>query len=140
MDYQKEFERMMRTHTEIALATAVDEMPNVRIVNFYYEPEEKVLYFSSFGDNQKVLEFEKNPSVAFTTIAPVGEEHVRVRRGMVRKSDAFTDEIKYKFLKKMPEHLMCIPQLLPELLLFEITFDQCEVVLDFEHMDCISLS
>ncbi|MEG0494610.1 MAG: pyridoxamine 5'-phosphate oxidase family protein, partial [Clostridia bacterium] len=48
MDYRKEFERMMRSQTAIALATSVDGFPNVRIVNFYYDTNQKTLYFSTF--------------------------------------------------------------------------------------------
>ena len=83
MDYRKEFERMMQTQTAMALATAADGAPNVRIVNFYYDTETKTLYFSTFSDNQKVVEFEKNTHVAFTTIPTNGEEHVRVKNGIV---------------------------------------------------------
>lgn len=140
MDYRKEFERMMDTQTEIALATAVDGIPNVRIVNFYYEAEQKTLYFSSFADNKKVAEMEKNPHVAFTTITTNGEEHVRVKNGLVRKSAVSVAEIKDKFLAKMPEYIMNIPAVLPALILLEITFDDADVVLDFEHMNRISLA
>lgn len=139
MDFKKEFERMMEIQSEIALATSVDGIPNVRIVNFYYEPEKKTLYFSSFADNQKVSEMEQNPHVAFTTITSNGEEHVRVKNGIVHKSSVSVVEIKDKFLSKMPEYIMSIPDVLPALILFEITFCNADVVLDFEHMDTIAL-
>lgn len=51
MDYRKEFDRMMQSQAEIALATSVDGQPNVRIVNFYYDAAQKTLYFASFADN-----------------------------------------------------------------------------------------
>ncbi|WMI79970.1 pyridoxamine 5'-phosphate oxidase family protein [Anaerotignum sp. MB30-C6] len=139
MDYRKEFERMMESQTEMALATAVDGMPNVRIINFYYDSDKKTLYFTSFADNQKVREVEKNPNIAFTTITTNGEEHVRVKNGIVRKSSLSVEEVKEKFLKKMPEYIMSIPDVLPSLILFEITFDHADVVIDFEHMDRIAL-
>lgn len=129
----------MGTQAEIALATSVDELPNVRIVNFYYDAEKKALYFSSFVDNQKVQELAQNPRVAFTTIPQNGEEHVRVASGIARKSTIAVDNIKDKFLAKLPEHLMSIPDLLPALVLFEITFENAEVVLDFEHMETIAV-
>ena len=139
MDYRKEFERMMQTQTAMALATAADGAPNVRIVNFYYDAETKALYFSTFGDNQKVAEFEKNPHAAFTTIPESGEEHVRVRNGIVRKSSVSVEAIKDQFLLKLPEYIMSIPDVLPALILFEITFDQADVVIDFEHMETIAV-
>lgn len=139
MDYKKEFERMMEKQTAIAIATAVDGVPNVRIVNFYYDAELKTLYFSTFGDNQKVAELVENPHVAFTTIPENGEEHVRVKAGVVRKSAVSVETIKAKFLWKMPEYIMSIPDVLPALILFEITFDEADVVIDFEHMETIAV-
>ena len=137
MNYKKEFERMMEKQTAIAIATAVDGVPNVRIVNFYYDEELKTLYFSTFGDNQKVVELGGNPYVAFTTIPKNGEEHVRVKAGVVKKSSISVETIKAKFLSKMPEYIMSIPDVLPALILFEITFDEADVVIDFEHMETI---
>ena len=139
MDYRKEFERMMEAQTEIALGTSVDGLPNVRIVNFYYDADKKSLYFSSFADNQKVAELEQNPPVAFTTITRNGEEHVRVKNGIAHKSVVAVEEIKDKFLAKLPEYIMSIPDVLPALVLFEITFGNADVVLDFEHMDTIAI-
>lgn len=139
MDYKKEFERMMNTQTEIALATVIDGTPNVRIVNFYYEAESGKVYFASFGDNQKVAEIEKNPQVAFTTITTHGEEHVRVKNGIACKSTTSIEEIKGRFLEKIPQYIMSIPEVLPALVLFEICFHQADVVLDFEHMGSIRL-
>ncbi|QOX63026.1 pyridoxamine 5'-phosphate oxidase family protein [Anoxybacterium hadale] len=139
MDYKKEFERMMEKQTATAIATAVDGVPNVRIVNFYYDAELKALYFSTFGDNQKVAELAENPHVAFTTIPENGEEHVRVKAGVVRKSSVSIETIKAKFLSKMPEYIMSIPDVLPALILFEITFDEADVVIDFEHMETIAV-
>lgn len=137
MDYRKEFEHMMETQTEIALATLVEGVPNVRIVNFYYDTDKKTLYFSSFADNQKVAELEQNPHVAFTTLTKDGEAHIRVKNGIARKSTVTVEEIKGKFLAKLPNYIMSIPDVLPALVLLEITFDNADVVLDFEHMDTI---
>ncbi|WP_312938623.1 pyridoxamine 5'-phosphate oxidase family protein [Oscillibacter sp.] len=139
MDYRQEFERMMQTQTSIALATAADGAPNVRIVNFYYDAELKTLYFSTFSDNLKVTEFQKNPRVAFTTIAVKGEEHVRVKEGTARISSVEIETIKNKFLAKLPDYIMSIPDVLPALILFEVTFEQAEVVLDFKHMETIKI-
>ena len=64
MDIKAEFLRIMAEQTEIALATSVNNVPNVRIVNFYFEPTENILYFSSFKGNDKVKEINANPNVA----------------------------------------------------------------------------
>ena len=139
MDYKKEFQRMLRSQTAIALATSVNGLPNVRIVNFYYDSDKKALYFSSFADNQKIAELEKNPHIAFTTITDSGEEHIRVKNGMARQSSISIEEIKDKFLAKLPEYIMSVPDVLPALVLFEITFESADVVLDFEHMDTLTI-
>ena len=68
MNTKTEFLRIMAEQKEMALATSVNNIPNVRIVNFYFDPSENILYFSSFKDNDKVKEIEENPSIAFTTI------------------------------------------------------------------------
>ena len=49
------------------------------------------------------------------------------------------EEIKDKFLAKPPEYIMNIPDVLPALILFEITFKNADVALDFKHMDSIVL-
>ena len=52
MDTIKEFKRIMDTQTELALATiGTDGTPNVRIVNYYFNPTNNVLYFTTFKDN-----------------------------------------------------------------------------------------
>ena len=55
MDTIKEFKRIMDTQTELALATmGTDGTPNVRIVNYYFNLTNNVIYFSTFKDNEKV--------------------------------------------------------------------------------------
>lgn len=56
MNTKTEFLRIMAEQKEMALATSVNNIPNVRIVNFYFDPSESILYFSSFKDNDKVKE------------------------------------------------------------------------------------
>ena len=60
MNTIKEFQRIMATQTELALATiGTDGTPNVRIVNYYFNPKNNVLYFATFKDNEKVNEMEQ---------------------------------------------------------------------------------
>ena len=65
MNTEKEFYRMMAAQTEIALATCMESVPNVRIVNFVFDEEKKLIYFSTFGNNDKVKEIESNNEIAF---------------------------------------------------------------------------
>ena len=87
MDTIKEFKRIMDTHTEIALATiGTDGTPNVRIVNYYFNPTNNVIYFTTFKDNEKVHEMAQNRNVAFTTIPQKGNEHIKAR-GIALRSE-----------------------------------------------------
>ena len=49
MDLIQEFNRVMNETNRISLATTVDNIPNVRVVNFYNNPQnKKIVYFASF--------------------------------------------------------------------------------------------
>ena len=139
MDYKNEFERMMATQTEMALATLAKGAPNVRIVNFYYEPQKKALYFCTFADNNKVAELEQSPNVAFTTIPSSGQGHCRVTQGVAKKSTVPVENHQEKFLAKLPGHIIGIPALLPELAVYEVVFQSADVVIDFEHSGKVAL-
>lgn len=135
MDFLQELNRIMEETGKIALATAVDNIPNVRIVNFYYNPENKgVVYLSSFKGKSKIVEFSQNNVVAFTTI-PVSDqssEHVRVRNAIVKKSDLTIYDLKDGFIKKLPNYEMLIDQAGDMLELYEIHFKEANVTLDIK--------
>ena len=92
MNMRDEFERIMREHREIALATTTDGLPHVRIVNFYYAPAERCVYFATFKDNEKVVELAANPNIAFTTV-PHNDttEHVRASGRAVKSAHTAYD-------------------------------------------------
>ena len=102
MDLRKEFEKLMTKSTTMALATSVDNMPNVRILNFVYIIEEKLLYFQSKKGDKKENEFIKNNIVAFTTIPKDSLAYVRVNDAIVNKSLKTIFDVKEKFVEKMP--------------------------------------
>lgn len=132
MDFLKDFDQIMTKQSELALATSVDNFPNVRIVNFYYDTAKKgVVYFSTFGNNPKVGEFEKNSSVSFTTVPSDATEHVRVNRAQVRKSDNTIYDLKDRFVEKMPDYESIIEQAGSQIVLYEIHFNEATVTLDF---------
>ncbi len=68
MDLIKEFHKIMEEQNDIALATSVNNIPNVRLISFYFCPDENILYFSTFKNEVKTKEFEQNNKVSFTTI------------------------------------------------------------------------
>lgn len=140
MDFVKEFNRIMREEKEIALATCNEGNPNVRIVNFCYNSTSKgVIYFSTFGDNQKVEEVEKNPDVAFTTVPHEGNAHVRVKKGTVQKSNYTVYDLKDEFIKKIPDYAMTIEQAGEYLVVFEVHFQEADITIDLENSGSITL-
>lgn len=62
-NWRTEYERILNAATEIALATSVGGVPNVRIVNFCQDPKcPGAIYFSTDRSNDKVAEFASKSS------------------------------------------------------------------------------
>lgn len=134
MNTKNEFKRIMESQTEIALATSVNDVSNVRIVNFVYDESIQTLFFATFADNDKVKEFEQNSKVAFTTVPHNGNEHVKAK-GTVNKSSLSIFDIKDRFISKIPDYKDTIEQAGQFLILFEIKFDTATITLNFENID-----
>ena len=138
MNIKTEFLKIMAEQTEIALATSVDNIPNVRIVNFYFEPAENILYFSSFEGNDKIKEMNSNPYVAFTTIPHSGNEHVKAK-GMVKKSSKTIFDVAEQFIAKIPGYKDTIEYAGKSLILFEVRFDTAIVTKDLNTIKKLEL-
>ena len=138
MNTKAEFLKIMSEQTEIALATSVNNVPNVRIVNFYFDPDKNVLYFSSFKENDKVKEIEANPHVAFTTIPHSGNEHVKAK-GIVQKSSKTIFDVAEQFIAKIPNYKNTIEYAGESLVLFEIKFDTAVVTKDLSSIETLKL-
>ena len=138
MNTKTEFLRIMAEQTEMALATSVNNVPNVRIVNFYFDPCENILYFSSFKDNDKVQEIEENPSIAFTTIPHTGNQHVKAKGLAKRSSKTVVDMAEY-FIAKVPDYKRTIDYAGESLILFEVRFDTAIVTKDLATISTLRL-
>lgn len=138
MNIKTEFLKIMAEQTEIALATSVDNIPNVRIVNFYFEPAENILYFSSFEGNDKIKEMNSNPYVAFTTIPHSGNEHVKAK-GMAKKSSKTIFDVAEQFIAKIPGYKDTIEYAGESLILFEVRFDTAIVTKDLNTIKKLEL-
>ena len=138
MNIKTEFLKIMAEQTEIALATSVDNIPNVRIVNFYFEPAENILYFSSFKRNDKIKEINSNPYVAFTTIPHSGNEHVKAK-GMVKKSSKTIFDVAERFIAKIPGYKDTIEYGGESLILFEVKFETVIVTKDLNTIKTLEL-
>ncbi|MPN54409.1 hypothetical protein SDC9_202079 [bioreactor metagenome] len=123
----------METTDNLALATSVNNIPNVRVVNFYYDTENQgIVYLASFRGNTKTLEFLQNNNVAFTTIPTENSEQIRVTNGRVQKSDLTIYDLKEAFIKKLPNYEVVIAQAGDMLDVYEIHFKEASVTLDID--------
>ena len=138
MNIKTEFLKIMAEQTEIALATSVNNIPNVRIVNYYFDSNENILYFSSFKGNDKVKEIESNPYVAFTTIPHSGNEHVKAK-GIVKKSSKTIFDVDDHFIAKIPDYKNTIEFAGKSLILFELKFDTAIVTKDIHTIKTLKL-
>ena len=139
MNMRDEFERIMREQREIALATTTDGLPHVRIVSFYYAPEEHRIYFATFKDNEKVVELAANPNIAFTTV-PHNDttEHVRASGRAVKSAHTVYD-LAALFAAKIPRYQETIDAVGDDLILYEIAVAMAVVTVDMEHIEHIRL-
>ena len=139
MNTIKEFGRIMDTQTEIALSTlGTDGIPNVRIVNYYFNPENNVLYFATFKDNEKVKEIKQNRNVAFTTIPQKGNEHIKAR-GIALRSKKTVFDLADCFCNKIPGYKNTIDFAGDSLILYEIHFKTATVTLDLSDIQTVTL-
>jgi len=123
------YNELMENSADMALASSKDNRPNVRIVNFIIDSENKgLVYFSTFSDNRKIVEFSQNPKGAFTTISVGNEKHVRVQDAEVKKSKLEVNDIKAEFIKKYPMFEGLFGQFGDAMEIWEISFSQARVI------------
>ncbi|WP_086313469.1 hypothetical protein A5821_000974 [Enterococcus sp. 7F3_DIV0205] len=133
------FQKIMNEQTEIALATSVNEVPNVRIVSFFYDEVKKCLFFSTFKGNEKISEFQNNSNVAFTTIPQETTNHVRVHFAKVKKSELTVYDVADQWIQKIPSYDENIKQAGTMLELYEIHFSEAIVILGMDSRKTIKL-
>ena len=140
MEAKKEFLRMINECEEIALATSIHDFPNVRIVNYYYDEKNNVMYFATYTGREKISEFWKNNNVSFTTI-PMNRgkrEHIRAR-GYVRKSEKSILDLREEFSNKMTDFAEIIDKYSKDLKVYEIKFSEVTVTLDSRYYEKVKI-
>lgn len=140
MEAKKEFLRMINECEEIALATSIHDFPNVRIVNYYYDEKNNVMYFATYTGREKISEFWKNNNVSFTTI-PMNRgkrEHIRAR-GHVRESKKSILDLREEFSNKMADFAEIIDKYSNDLKVYEIKFSEVTVTLDSRYYEKVKL-
>lgn len=140
MEAKKEFLRMIKECEEIALATSIHDIPNVRIVNYYYDEKNNVMYFATYTGREKISEFWKNNNVSFTTI-PMNRgkrEHIRAR-GHVRESEKSILDLREEFSNKMADFREIIDKYSKDLKVYEIKFSEVTVTLDSRYYEKVKI-
>mgnify|MGYP003564748045 FL=1 len=140
MEAKKEFLRMINECEEIALATSIHDFPNVRIVNYYYDEKNNVMYFATYTGREKISEFWKNNNVSFTTI-PMNRgkrEHIRAR-GHVRESKKSILDLREEFSNKMADFAEIIDKYSNDLKVYEIKFSEDTVTLDSRYYEKVKI-
>ena len=140
MEAKKEFLRMINECEEIALATSIHDFPNVRIVNYYYDEKNNVMYFATYTGREKISEFWKNNNVSFTTI-PMNRgkrEHIRAR-GHVRESEKSILDLRTEFSNKMADFAEIIEKYSKDLKVYEIKFSEVTVTLDSRYYEKVKI-
>ena len=138
MDIKNEFNSIMKEQEQIALATSVNNIPNVRITNFFYCEETKTLFLGSYKDSQKILEFSSNSNIAFTTIPKTESKYVR-GKGQIRKSNKTVYDVKEAFIAKNPKMEFIIDNFGDALDLFEIPLSEVTVTLENQEIHIFTL-
>ena len=140
MEAKNEFLRMINECEEIALATSIHDFPNVRIVNYYYDEKNNVMYFATYTGREKISEFWKNNNVSFTTI-PMNRgkrEHIRAR-GHVRESKKSILDLREEFSNKMADFAEIIDKYSKDLKVYEIRFSEVTVTLDSRYYEKVKI-
>lgn len=127
MDKKDLFDQIMANGTDMAFATSVENVPNVRILNYVYLEDEKIMYFQSFKGSPKEKEFEKNNKIAFTTIPQDGVSYIRVSNAIVKKSTKTIFDLQNIFIEKMPFYKGLIEHHDNSMDLYEVHFSIVEV-------------
>lgn len=131
MDLRKVFEQVMAQTVNMALATSVEDKPNVRVVTFGYSPSAPdTLYFTSFKGNNKTKEFDKNESVACMPLPENPDVHAQVRIfGKVQKSKLSVPEVISFIRGKAPSDADTIEQGRDMMEAYEINFKEAFVTM-----------
>lgn len=89
----------------MALATGVNDKPNVRVVTFAYDKNRTGrLFFSTFKENQKIAEFTQNPNVSCMPLPETAEADLQIRIfGKVQKSALSLEELVALITPKYPD-------------------------------------
>lgn len=141
MELIQQFEKVMAQSVNMALATCVENKPNVRVVTFAYDASMSGrLFFTTFKGNQKIKEFEQNSNVSCMPLPMGPESDVQVRIfGAVKKSDVTLEEVVGMIAKKFPGDADTIKDGGDMMSVYEVCFDKAYVTVGMTPAQVISI-
>ncbi len=122
MEPKEQLAEEMKNTSLIALASSVEDLPNVRILDIFFDEKQNVVVFPTSALSPKVKEFEANDTVAFTTIPQGPGPVVRVQNATVSKSDWAIDEIKDTLIAHRPGFEMMLKGFGENVVVYEVSF------------------
>ena len=122
MEPKEQLTEVMKNTSLIALASSVEDLPNVRILDIFFDEKQNVVVFPTSALSPKVKEFEANDTVAFTTIPQGPGPVVRVQNAAVSKSDWSIDEIKDTLIAHRPGFEMMLKGFGENVVVYEVSF------------------
>ena len=93
-NYEEVLTNILVGDPEFALATAVDDVPNVRIISGCYDPKRPgIIFFLTDNDSPKTVEFEKNSRVAIATVPQGPMVFARCNDAIVKKAEISVEDL-----------------------------------------------
>ena len=139
MEYVQGFKEIMGVSGHLALATSMDNKPNVRVMSHFYDQDKGIVYVSTFKQSPKTAEFAANDKVAFTTIPEPTGRLVRVTDATVKKSGLSVYDLKDGFTKNNPSFEYTLKEVGPMFDVYEFHFSEAIVTLGHMKMEKITL-
>lgn len=119
----------MNSTINMAIATSVENIPNVRVVTFGYDEDDFCkLFFTSFKENKKVEEFKNNPNVACILLPEDMENDTQIRIfGKVSESKITLNEVAELIGRKTPENAETIKNGGEMMIVYEVSISHASI-------------
>ena len=130
-DDTAELSRILVEATDLALATAVNNVPHVRILNCIHDPARaNVVYLLTDKGSPKTEDFAHNPRVSFITIPPQGTAFVRCEDAVISESEYTIESLLELFRAQVYKFDFMYEHRRDRMQLFELRMHQASVNLD----------
>ncbi|WP_125568674.1 pyridoxamine 5'-phosphate oxidase [Companilactobacillus insicii] len=118
---------VIKTTNKMALNLSVDNIANVKIVNFVWlQDQPDTLLFSSVKGTAGTAEYDKAQSVAFISIPNsdmIGNPYIRSQNVSIQHSNKTMKELLPKYLETVPNYQKVWDLIGPKLQVFELKLD-----------------